>query len=181
MGKKVIISATLVFFSLLLLKVGTDICLPYRSSAVFPLLSNRETFYCHALDSWDQYGRTKRTQIFEVLAVPMSQMDKDAINPSTIGWGDLLLFWRVPLILPLITEQIPEYSISSFKLLAFAFSSTIFLALILHYIGLIFRAITESGGTVKRVQVKSAEEELVSTLMGRSNASNNIVSSKKRP
>ena len=179
MVKNIILSAVFIFISLSMLKFGVDSCLPYRSSAIFPLLSERENFVCQTLSNWDDSARRRRTQIFEVLQVHMSQLDKDAINPSVLGWGDLLLFWRIPLILPLILEQVPEYTISSFKLVFFAISATIFLALIFHYLSLIYKSFTElisppRGGGPGR----SAREEQVATLMGRSDASNSIVMSK---
>ena len=89
-------------------------------------------------------------------------------------------FWRTPLILPLILEQVPEYGVSSLKLLIFALSLTIFLSLILHYIVLVYRAITDTSAQGPKVIHRSAQEERVTSLMGRSNASNTIVSSKKR-
>lgn len=179
MVNKLIFSFVFVFFTLTILKMGVDACLPYRGSAILPMLQNRETFYCQSLADWDQYGRLKRTQIFEVLAVPMSQMEKNAINPSIVGWGDLLLFWRIPLILPLILEQVPEYSLSNIKLVSFAVSASIFLAMILHYIGLIYKAFTELSGPKSRQREPSEEEARVTSLMGRSNASNTIVGTKK--
>jgi hypothetical protein len=177
---KIIPSFIIVFLGLIALKGGVDACLPYRSSAIFPMLANREIGVCRFLADWDELARIKRTQIFEVLTIPMSQMEKDAINPSTFGWGDLFLFWRVPLILPLVLEQVPGQVNSNIKLLCFAFSLTIFTGLVFYYMALVYKAVVALIRPPSSQHTLSPETQRLTSLMGRSNSSNNVFVSKKR-
>lgn len=179
MVKKFIFSLVFVTVSLAILKVGVDLCLPYRSSAIFSILSNRETLFCETLSYWDELGRIERTRIFEVLIIPMNQMEKDALNPSVIGFGDVLLFWRVPLILPLIVEQVPYFVTSNLKLVVFALSSSLFLAFVIHYFFLVYKAIMDLFGYGSGPRGRSKDELRVASLMNRGNSANSIVSPRK--
>ena len=179
MGKKIGYCFLFVLLLLTMMKFGVDACLPYRSSALISMLPNRNIYVCENLSNWDQSARLARTRVFEVMAVPMSQIEKDAINPSVIGWGDLVLFWRIPLVLPLVLEQIPDNGTSTIKLISFAVSSSIFLALILHYFGLVYKAVTEILSTGGQRANRTEKEQRVTSLMGRLDASNNIVVTKK--
>lgn len=168
MGRKVIWSFFLVGACLLALKCAVDLCLPYRTSAILPFLRAHDNMVCAVLSGWDDSARATRYRVSEGLLSISSTLEKEVLEPEKVGYGDIILFWQYPKILPLNLESVPASSGANLKAAIFWLLSSLFVAIIWHYIAALSSTVSLSPKE-KKTRPPSPEYTQMATLMGKSN------------
>ncbi len=146
MPKKFAWSFILVGFLLVFLKAGVDLCLPYRTSALLPQVFGHEYAACQVMYDWDEAARAERMRISQGLITFSSELERRVLDPQEVSYGDVLLAWQVPKILPLILEAVPQNSMSLAKICFFWVGAALVLGGIWHYLSLLVQIYQVSSG-----------------------------------
>jgi hypothetical protein len=149
------------------LKAGVDICLPYRTSALLPMIGHRDSTLCLFLTEWDQSARLSRAQIFETLTVKLSDIERTAMDPTKVGLADPFIFWKIIPILPLILESVPETPGATMKLIVFGTALLILFMLVFYYIVAVAKLFSSASLRSKQKDRNTIESEKIAMLMGR--------------
>lgn len=102
---------------LLFLKASVDMCLPFRSSAIFPRTLTSQNQICEYAFGWDESARTIAT--------------KEALSTS---FKDILFAWRLSPILPIILESVPASGTLMTKLILFVLATSLMFGALWHSI-----------------------------------------------